>query len=602
MIHGPGIFRRLLGTSVAPVLVLGIFAATGLVRPSGPAGASVPVWNATEAPLPGGAGTGDGQFLNLNAASCISATTCVSVGQYGDANEDLWGVIETLSAGVWTTILAPEPADAGTSSPAPDQSADLASVSCASYGDCIAVGQYRDDNGIYEALIDTLSGGTWTATEAPLPPNAGSELTGDTELDSISCTTATDCTAVGNYSENGGAFDALIDTLAGENWTATEAPLPPNAARATSNDPYPALSSVSCTSDGGCTAVGRYSDSERLSWALIDSLSDGTWTAAEAPEPVNTGTEADGNQDDSLNSVSCSSASSCSAVGTYNDADDYDDGLIESLADGTWTDTEAPQPSNAGTDRNGSQSTMLNSVSCSAVGDCAAVGFYDQKNSQSYGLLETLAGGTWKDDQAREPANAGTGAEGSQRAVLDAVNCPSARSCTAVGSYFDSDGNNHGLIETRSGRVWRTLEAPEPTDGTTPTGNATSLEAVSCTTDGGCAAVGVAPDDGGLIDTETPAPTPMIITASPLPGGTLKTPYSTALAVSNGNPPYSWKLVSADGALPPGLELKGATGVISGKPQTGGIFTFTVEVLDAKTRTKPHTRATATGTFSITIS
>jgi hypothetical protein len=36
---------------------------------------------------------------------------------------------------------------------------------------CAAVGYYDDTSGIYQGLIETLSGGTWTPTDAPLPAN-----------------------------------------------------------------------------------------------------------------------------------------------------------------------------------------------------------------------------------------------------------------------------------------------------------------------------------------------------------------------------------------------------------------------------------------------
>lgn len=575
--------------------------AGGLLGVSDPVGASVPGWNATEAPLPAGAGTGADEFVNLNSVSCSSASACVAVGTYGDAKKNLWGLIDTLSAGEWTTIPAPEPTDAGTDGSSDDQYAELFSVSCTADGGCTAVGQYEDDAGNIQALIDTLSGGTWTAVEAPLPTNAGVSVRQDNELDSVSCTAATACTAVGNYSESDGNIDALIDTLAGETWTATEAPLPPNAAAATRSDPYPELFSVSCTADGGCTAVGQYSDSSELSWAVIDTLSDGTWTATEAPEPANSGTDADGHQYAYLSSVSCISAALCTGVGTYDDTENFPYGLIESSAGGVWTATEAPQPSNAGTDGTTTQMTILNSVSCTTDGRCAGVGFYNQKNNLSYGLLETLSDGTWQDTQAPEPANAGTADGSAEYALLNSVVCLSAQNCTAVGSYATDDANQ-GLIETLSGGIWKTLEAPEPTDGATPLGNKTTLDALSCTPDGGCTAVGIASDEGGLIDTETPPPTLQITTTSPLPGGSVKTPYSTTLAAINGTPPYSWKLVAADGKLPPGLTLKAGTGVISGKPTASGTSTFTVEVLDQKTKTKPHTRDTASQAFSITIS
>jgi hypothetical protein len=41
--------------------------------------------------------------------------------------------------------------------------------------------------------------------------------------------------------------------------------------------------------------------------------------------------------------------------------------------------------------------------------------------------------------------------------------------------------------------------------------------------------------------------------------------------------------------------------VVSGKPKVTGTFTFTVKVVDHKTRTKPHTQRTATKALSITI-
>src|SRR5260221_287374 len=50
------------------------------------------------------------------------------------------------------------------------------------------------------------------------------------------------------------------------------------------------------------------------------------------------------------------------------------------------------------------------------------------------------------------------------------------------------------------------------------------------------------------------------------------------LAATGGLPPYTWS-VSA-GALPPGIILTAATGVVSGIPSTVGTFTFTVKVTD----------------------
>jgi hypothetical protein len=59
--------------------------------------------------------------------------------------------------------------------------------------------------------------------------------------------------------------------------------------------------------------------------------------------------------------------------------------------------------------------------------------------------------------------------------------------------------------------------------------------------------------------------------------------YEVTLAASGGTTPYAWNIV--DGALPNGLSLNPATGVISGTPTAAGTFSFTMEVCDAESNT-----------------
>ncbi|MBK7259387.1 MAG: putative Ig domain-containing protein [Ignavibacteriae bacterium] len=70
-----------------------------------------------------------------------------------------------------------------------------------------------------------------------------------------------------------------------------------------------------------------------------------------------------------------------------------------------------------------------------------------------------------------------------------------------------------------------------------------------------------------------------ISTASPLPAGTTGVTYTTTVAASGGTLPYSWSLSS--GALPTGLSLTPATGVISGIPIAGiAPASFQIRVTD----------------------
>jgi len=96
---------------------------------------------------------------------------------------------------------------------------------------------------------------------------------------------------------------------------------------------------------------------------------------------------------------------------------------------------------------------------------------------------------------------------------------------------------------------------------------------------------------------------PLTITTTSLPSATIGSAYSAALTATNGNPPYTWKLVRGSGRLPRGLKLNKALGVISGTPtKRSTTATFTVDVFDTKSATKPHIRHVAQATFTISVS
>ena len=105
-----------------------------------------------------------------------------------------------------------------------------------------------------------LSGGTWSAVEAPLPSDANGEPR-PVLLRHRLPGRAARAIAVGGYKNNSGGSgshpDGLIETLSGGVWNATEAPVPSDAAPATGSDTW--LKSVSCPAPGDCVAVGFYS-------------------------------------------------------------------------------------------------------------------------------------------------------------------------------------------------------------------------------------------------------------------------------------------------------------------------------------------------------
>jgi malectin (di-glucose binding ER protein)/phosphoesterase family protein/putative Ig domain-containing protein len=97
-----------------------------------------------------------------------------------------------------------------------------------------------------------------------------------------------------------------------------------------------------------------------------------------------------------------------------------------------------------------------------------------------------------------------------------------------------------------------------------------------------------------LLATTLTSPSPLSITTSSLPGGTVGASYSTTLAASGGTTPYSWSVTA--GALPGGSVLNSSTGAISGTPSVSGTFTFTVQAKDSSA-----TPQTASKQLSIAI-
>jgi chemotaxis receptor (MCP) glutamine deamidase CheD len=335
------------------------------------------------------------------------------------------------STGPWTPTEAPLPANTVS------QDVFLDSVACTGAGSCVAVGRYdTSDQGIGLQLIETLANGTWTPTEAPLPANAAS----DSEqyaggLYTVVCAGAGSCVAVGQYVDTSENIQGLIETLANGTWTPTEAPLPANAV---SQDVY--LKSVVCTGAGSCIAIGEYSVTSENNQGVIETLANGTWTPTEAPLPANA-TASFLSQLAGLYSIVCTGAGSCIAIGGYRDTNDNPQGLIETLADGTWTPREAPLPTNAAVSN---QNAGLDSIVCTGAGSCVAMGGYADTSSDGQGLIETLADGTWTPSEAPVPANAAS----ESGAYPVSISCTGSGFCAAVGSYSDTSDDQQGLIET----------------------------------------------------------------------------------------------------------------------------------------------------------
>lgn len=428
-------------------------------------------WSIVASPNPGGA-TG----AQLNGVSCTSATSCFAVGESAGT-----AFIERWNGSTWSIVTSPNPAGAtrsrlaavscatadrcaaagsstvgGTTrafvvrwngtkwllSPVPTRSGAvfswLTGVACPTTIRCFAVGWSSNAQGADRTLIYRWNGTAWATNVSPTP--AGNS---HVALNGVSCASTTSCEAVGTVLTAGFNYQGFVERWNGTSWSQT-----------TVNAPVPrtgGLNGVSCVSDASCFAVGD-SSVQTLSWSWTVQWNGSNWSTVASPNPTKPGMSL-------LQSVSCSAASECLAVG---DRFATNKPLAERWNGSTWSTVATPSP--AGTD------ATLSRVSCATTTSCFAVG-RARSGSTTHTLVEQWNGASWSEVVSPNPSGTND--------ALYGVSCPSATSCFAVG------GSGSGTLVVRwNGSSWSSASSPNPA------GTAATLSGVSCTSSTSCVAVG----------------------------------------------------------------------------------------------------------------
>jgi hypothetical protein len=221
------------------------------------------------------------------------------------------------------------------------------------------------------------------------------------------------------------------------------------------------LDGVSCTSQASCTAVGVSTGTGPSAGPLAETWDGSTWALLAPAAPSGEGSS-------QLTAVSCTSATSCTAVGFSVSTSDATTQTLAEYWDGsTWTVQPTPNPSTS--------SNQLLGVSCTSVNRCTAVGYDRRSRGSAAPLAERWNGTKW----SLQPAS-----PGSVSGELEAVSCASASTCTAVGGTTGS-ANDSTLADCWNGSTWTV----QPTPGTSGS-SFNNLWGVSCPTKTNCTAVG----------------------------------------------------------------------------------------------------------------
>jgi hypothetical protein len=223
------------------------------------------------------------------------------------------------------------------------------------------------------------------------------------------------------------------------------------------------VKSIVCSSAGNCTAVGEFTNPFTYQQAFTMSSVNGVWSRAR-PTTFADGIRNPSGESELL-SVSCASAGNCAAVGTYSDADFRTQPFITQSSNRTWTD--AARVAFLAGAQNAALDAELVSVSCPSVGSCTAVGHYASSDDSTKPLVVTSTTGAYRGYAVSSDggvwSTAHTLGPGSE---LVSVSCTSAGNCTAVGNG-NSGGRTYAIRITSVDGVWgQTQEVSFPAVGT----------------------------------------------------------------------------------------------------------------------------------------
>jgi uncharacterized protein YbjQ (UPF0145 family) len=359
----------------------------------------------------------------------------------------------------------------------------LSGVSCSSTVNCLAVGFSRKTalEGEYEPLVEGWNGSSWAVVTAlpQAPPlnlrkiscasvtycmavSDGFASLWDgtkwkekgrssrTNFQDVSCPTTSFCLGVG--ATTGGGISA--ETWNGTYWTNSSFVIPAGNSHG--------APSVSCVSASSCIAAGTYWTEEKGYVPMAQYWDGAKWALQSPPTPSGSGGK--------FKDVSCSSSTSCIAVGTAGS------NPLSERWDGTkWTLLTTPRPE-------GSGSVALEQVSCASATSCVATGTGPQSGVP---FSMSWDGSKWTLATPAVPA------EALGSVTFGDLTCRSSTYCIAVGSYVTEknplylNSKIHTLVELWNGKEWSVQPTPE-IEGK----KINSLSGVSCSSTVNCLAVG----------------------------------------------------------------------------------------------------------------
>jgi LPXTG-motif cell wall-anchored protein len=144
----------------------------------------------------------------FTSVSCVSAGNCTAVGLFDSTTSGSLPFTMTSTNGVWGQAI---PAVFPYSVRLVNMSETFLSVSCASAGNCTVAGSFKNINivSFYEAFTLTSTNGVW-GQATPVVFDSGLQFAVPMAgITSVSCASAGNCTAVGFFASAGQGLEAF---------------------------------------------------------------------------------------------------------------------------------------------------------------------------------------------------------------------------------------------------------------------------------------------------------------------------------------------------------------------------------------------------------
>ena len=300
---------------------------------------------------------------SVTALSCGSPGNCSAGGYYANSAEDVTQVfVVNEKKGTWGRAAEL----GGIASLNVGKSAELESMSCPSAGNCSAIGFYSIGEDNRRSFVAGEKNGKWGKAQK-VPGTRSLKIAGVSPIMSVSCSSAGNCAAFGTYGTDSGTTPSYVVSEARGVWH--------KAIRL----PGVTIDAISCGAAGNCVA-GGYSVAHVITssgHAITVGEVRGKWGK---PHDL-TGTPAKASGVPRVTAVSCRSAGNCTAGGDYATKDGVQ-AFVATESKGAWRKAEQlPGIAALNVGRN----SALFSLSCASAGNCSTGGYYvDAKGFEAF--------------------------------------------------------------------------------------------------------------------------------------------------------------------------------------------------------------------------